>query len=368
MHAVDGVSFSIGRGELVGLVGESGSGKSTVANCIMRLVTPTDGTIRLKGADITHLSRRALRPLRRDMHMVFQDPYSSLDPRMTCGQIVGEPLAVQGLARGRDLDAQVVKLFDQVGLRDELRFRYPHELSGGQRQRVGLARALAVSPALLVADEPVSALDVSVQASILNLLRDLQQELGFSCLFITHDLATVEYLCDRVAVMYLGKIVELAPTAQLFADPKHPYTQSLLSAAVVPDPVVQRARTAHPARGRSPEPARAAERLPVPDALPARGTVGAAVARRGAAAPRHRRRPPRRVPPRRPAASARALPACRGHRVTFTTRPELRGTFGAVASTHWLATQAGWRCSSAAATRSTPRAPPVSCFRSSSRT
>jgi peptide/nickel transport system ATP-binding protein/oligopeptide transport system ATP-binding protein len=242
VHAVDDVSFTIGRGELVGLVGESGSGKSTVANCVMRLVTPTAGTIRLKGVDITHLSRRALRPLRRDMHMVFQDPYSSLDPRMTCGQIVGEPLDVQGLARGRDLDAQVVKLFDRVGLRDELRFRYPHELSGGQRQRVGLARALAVSPALLVADEPVSALDVSVQASILNLLRDLQQELGFSCLFITHDLATVEYLCDSVAGMYLGKIVERAPTAELFANPKHPYTQSLLSAAAVPDPVVQRAR------------------------------------------------------------------------------------------------------------------------------
>jgi oligopeptide/dipeptide ABC transporter ATP-binding protein len=242
VHAVDDVSFSVGRGELLGLVGESGSGKSTVANCIMRLVTPSDGTIRLKGTDITQLSRRALRPLRRDMHMVFQDPYSSLDPRMTCGQIVGEPIDVQGVARGRDLDALVIKLFDQVGLRDELRFRYPHELSGGQRQRVGLARALALSPALLVADEPVSALDVSVQASILNLLRDLQQELGFSCLFITHDLATVEYLCDRVAVMYLGKIVELAPTAKLFADPQHPYTQSLLSAAAVPDPVVQRAR------------------------------------------------------------------------------------------------------------------------------
>jgi peptide/nickel transport system ATP-binding protein/oligopeptide transport system ATP-binding protein len=254
VHAVDGVSFSIGRGELLGLVGESGSGKSTVANCVMRLVTPTAGTVRLNGTDITHLSRRALRPLRRNMHMVFQDPYSSLDPRMTCGQIVAEPLDVQGLARGRDLDAQVVKLFDQVGLRDELRFRYPHELSGGQRQRVGLARALAVSPALLVADEPVSALDVSVQASILNLLRDLQQELGFSCLFITHDLATVEYLCDRVAVMYLGQIVELAPTAELFANPRHPYTQSLLSAAVVPDPVAQRARSRVVLEGDLPSP------------------------------------------------------------------------------------------------------------------
>jgi oligopeptide transport system ATP-binding protein len=243
VHAVDDVSFTIGRGELLGLVGESGSGKSTVANCVMRLVAPTAGTIRLNGTDITRLSRRALRPLRRDMHMVFQDPYSSLDPRMTCGQIVGEPLDVQGLVRGRELDTRVAELFDRVGLRDELRFRYPHELSGGQRQRVGLARALAVSPALLVADEPVSALDVSVQASILNLLRDLQEDLGFSCLFITHDLATVEYLCDRVAVMYLGKIVELAPTRELFAAPRHPYTQSLLSAAVVPDPVEQRGRS-----------------------------------------------------------------------------------------------------------------------------
>jgi len=242
VHAVDGVSFSIGRGELLGLVGESGSGKSTVANCVMRLVEPTAGTVRLKGNDITHLSRRAMRGLRGDMHMVFQDPYSSLDPRMTCGQIVGEPLDVQGVLHGKELAARVADLFDRVGLRDELRFRYPHELSGGQRQRIGLARALAVSPTLLVADEPVSALDVSVQASILNLLRDLQDEMGFSCLFITHDLATVEYLCDRVAVMYLGKIVELAPTSELFAAPKHPYTQALLSAAVVPDPVVQRAR------------------------------------------------------------------------------------------------------------------------------
>jgi oligopeptide/dipeptide ABC transporter ATP-binding protein len=188
VHAVDGVSFSIGRGELLGLVGESGSGKSTVANCVMRLVTPTAGSIRLNGTDITHRSRRELRPLRRSMHMVFQDPYSSLDPRMTCGQIVGEPL------------------------------------------------------------------DVSVQASILNLLRDLQDELGFSCLFITHDLATVEYLCDRVAVMYLGQIVELAPTRELFASPKHPYTQSLLSAGVVPDPEVQRARSRVVLEGDLPSP------------------------------------------------------------------------------------------------------------------
>jgi oligopeptide transport system ATP-binding protein len=242
VHAVDGVSFELQQGELLGLVGESGSGKSTVANCVMRLVEPTAGEIRLKGIDITHLSRRAMRPLRRDLHMVFQDPYSSLNPRMSCGDIVGEPLRLHGLAKGRNLDARVDKMFDGVGLRSELRYRYPHELSGGQRQRVGLARALIVEPSVLVADEPVSALDVSVQASILNLLRDLQRNMGFSCLFITHDLATVEFLCDRVAVMYLGKLVELAPRGELFRSPQHPYTQALLSAALVPDPGVQRSR------------------------------------------------------------------------------------------------------------------------------
>jgi oligopeptide/dipeptide ABC transporter ATP-binding protein len=254
VHAVDGVSFSIAPGEMLGLVGESGSGKSTVGNCVVRLLEPTAGTIRLKGRDISHLRRRELRPLRREMHIVFQDPYSSLNPRMTCGDIVGEPLLIQGLARGRALETQVRDLFDRVGLRPELRHRFPHELSGGQRQRVGLARALSVSPSLLIADEPVSALDVSVQAAILNLMRDLQRDMRFSCLFITHDLATVEYLCDRVAVMYLGKIVELAPTAELFAAPKHPYTQALLSAAVVPDPVVQRTRTRVVLEGDIPSP------------------------------------------------------------------------------------------------------------------
>jgi oligopeptide/dipeptide ABC transporter ATP-binding protein len=242
VYAVDGVSFAIGQGEMLGLVGESGSGKTTVGNCIMRLLEPTDGTILLKGRDITHLSRREMRPLRREMHMVFQDPYSSLDPRMTCGQIVGEPLRTQRLARGAQLENRIRELFDAVGLRPELRYRYPHELSGGQRQRVGLARALSVSPSLLIADEPVSALDVSVQAAILNLMRDLQQDMHFSCLFITHDLATVEYLCDRVAVMYLGEIVELAETDELFSRPQHPYSQALLSAAVVADPEVQRTR------------------------------------------------------------------------------------------------------------------------------
>jgi oligopeptide/dipeptide ABC transporter ATP-binding protein len=254
VHAVDGVSFALARGEMLGLVGESGSGKSTVANCVLRLTEPTAGAIRLNGADITHLSRRQMRPLRRELHMVFQDPYSSLNPRMTCGDIVGEPVRLHKIARGRAVEARVDEIFDAVGLRRELRYRYPHELSGGQRQRVGLARSLILRPSVLVADEPVSALDVSVQAAILNLLRDLQRDMGFSCLFITHDLATVEFLCDRVAVMYLGEIVETASRRELFRDPQHPYTQALLSAAVVPDPAVQRARRQIVLEGDPPSP------------------------------------------------------------------------------------------------------------------
>jgi oligopeptide transport system ATP-binding protein len=254
VYAVDGVSFSLAAGEVLGLVGESGSGKTTVGYCINRLLEPTAGTIKLDGDDITHLSRRDLRPFRRRMHIVFQDPYSSLNPRMTCGQIVREPIRLHRLASGAAADVKVAELFEAVGLRQELRHRYPHELSGGQRQRVGLARALSVSPSLLIADEPVSALDVSVQASVLNLLRDLQAEFGFSCLFISHDLATVEFLCDRVAVMYLGKIVEVAARDELFSRPQHPYTQALLSAAVVPDPAVQRTRTRVVLEGDIPSP------------------------------------------------------------------------------------------------------------------
>ena len=208
VHAVDGVSFKLGRGEILGLVGESGSGKTTIGKCILRLIQPTAGTIQLGGIDITHLSRREMRPLRRDLNIVFQDPYSSLNPQMTCGEIVAEPLRVHRMARGKEANARVSEMLDAVGLNSNLGYRFPHELSGGQRQRIGIARALITKPSVLVADEPVSALDVSVQASILNLLRDLQRQMRFSCLLIAHNLATVEYLCNRTFVVYLGKVVE----------------------------------------------------------------------------------------------------------------------------------------------------------------
>jgi oligopeptide transport system ATP-binding protein len=242
VHAVEGVDLTVQPGEIVGLVGESGSGKSTVAKCVTRLLEPDAGTIRLAGHDITHLSQRRLRPLRENMHMVFQDPYASLNPRRSVGRIVGDPLRLRSGLSAREVDAAVTELLERVGLQAQLRERYPHELSGGQRQRVGLARSLGLRPKLLIADEPVSALDVSVQASILNQLRGLQAELGFSCLFIAHDLSTVEFLCDRVAVLYLGQIVEVGPCEEIFRSPKHPYTQSLLASTVTPDPQVQRSR------------------------------------------------------------------------------------------------------------------------------
>ncbi|OEU91681.1 peptide ABC transporter ATP-binding protein [Streptomyces abyssalis] len=250
VRAVDGVSLTVGRGEVVGLVGESGSGKSTVGRCVVRLDTPTAGTVRIGGTDITRLSRRRLRPLRKDFNIVYQDPSASLDPRMRVSRIVGEPLLLHRVVSGTalrgctrdEVRGRVEELLGQVGLPPGTADRRPHELSGGQRQRVSIARALAVDPMLLVADEPTSALDVSVQASVLNLLADLQRDRGFGCLFITHDLAAVEFLADRIAVMYLGEIIETAPAAELFAAPKHPYTQALLSAVPVPDPPVQRAR------------------------------------------------------------------------------------------------------------------------------
>ncbi|MEJ3654730.1 oligopeptide/dipeptide ABC transporter ATP-binding protein [Actinomycetes bacterium KLBMP 9759] len=243
VRAVDGVSLRIERGRVLALVGESGSGKSTVGRCVVRLLSPTAGTVRLAGTDVTHLSRRRLRPHRKDVSIVFQDPASSLDPRLTVGDIVGEPLRLLDLVPSRkERERRVGDALEQVGLRRQVAQRYPHEMSGGQRQRVSIARALVSSPRLLVADEPTSALDVSVQASVLNLLADLQRDLGFACLFITHDLAAVEYLADDVAVMYLGTLVEQGSREAVFATPAHPYTQALLSAAPLADPREQRSR------------------------------------------------------------------------------------------------------------------------------
>ena len=240
VHSVDGVSFTIGVGETLGMVGESGCGKSTVARSILRLVEPTGGSIRLNGCDITHLGKTTLRPHRRSMQIIFQDPFASLNPRMTAGDIVGEPLIVHGLATGTKKRERVAELFDQVGLRPDQMQNFPHQFSGGQRQRICIARALSLGPDLIVCDEPVSALDVSIQAQVINLLIDLQRKHGFSYLFIAHDLAVVAHISHRVAVMYLGRIVEIAEKAKLFANPRHPYTQALLASVPVADPKAKR--------------------------------------------------------------------------------------------------------------------------------
>jgi oligopeptide transport system ATP-binding protein len=244
VRAVDGVSFEVARGETLGLVGESGSGKSTLCRTVLQLTKPTAGSVRFDGREIAGLSPRAMRPLRREMQMIFQDPYASLNPRKRVGQIVGEPLRLQKVASGSELRRRVHELLERVGLSPEHYERYPHEFSGGQRQRIGIARALALRPKLIVADEPVSALDVSIQAQIVNLLDDLQDELGLTYVFVAHDIGVVRHISDRIAVMHEGRIVEQGPVDRICEQPGHPYTKSLLAAVPIPDPRESRARRA----------------------------------------------------------------------------------------------------------------------------
>lgn len=252
VKALDGITFTIKRGETLGLVGESGCGKSTVGRVIMNLLAPSEGRVSFDGKDLTRLKSRQRRELRKRMQMVYQDPYASLNPRMTVGQIVGDPLAIHGLYRGRKKLERIQYLLDIVGLGADCIDRYPHQFSGGQRQRVGIARALAVDPEFIVLDESIAALDVSIQAQIINLLQKLQAELGLTYLFISHDLSVVRHISDRVAVMYLGKIVEIGSSEQIYQNPMHPYTQALLASVPVPDPVLAVARGAAPLKGELP--------------------------------------------------------------------------------------------------------------------
>lgn len=242
VRAVDDVSFTIAPGEVVGLVGESGSGKTTTGRSILRLVNPTSGRVMFDGEDVTAATPERMRELRKDMQIVFQDPYASLNPRLTVSEMIGQAIDIHALSTGAARQARIVDLLERVGLSSRHMGRYPHEFSGGQRQRIGIARALAVSPRFIVADEPVSALDVSIRAQVVNLLEDLKKDLGLTILFIAHDLGIVEHISDRVIVMYLGKIMEIAPANELYSRPRHPYTQALLSAVPIPDPTIKRQR------------------------------------------------------------------------------------------------------------------------------
>lgn len=243
VKAVDGVNFQVYKGEVFGIVGESGCGKSTLGKTICKLIEPTSGKIEFEGRDITNLSRKKMREVRKDMQMVFQDPYASLNPRMSVRNIVAEPLKIHGLDAGRqETDKKVIELLQKVGLDSYHAVRYPHEFSGGQRQRIGIARAIAINPKLIIADEPVSALDVSIQSQVLNLMNQLKREMGLTYIFVAHDLSVVEHISDRVGVMYLGNFVEIADKESLYVNPLHPYTQALLSAVPIPDPTIKRER------------------------------------------------------------------------------------------------------------------------------
>ena len=334
VYAVDGVSFTVGRGETLALVGESGCGKSTVARSILRLVDVTGGEIRLNGRRIDGLSRTSLRPYRKQMQAIFQDPYSSLNPRMSVSQIIAEPLVnFRMFSSGRALQNRVLELLDMVSLSRSVADRKPHEFSGGQRQRIGIARALAAEPDVIIADEAVSALDVSVQAQIINLLQKLQADLGLAMVFISHDLAVVQHISQRVAVMYLGKIVEIAPRHAIFSAPAHPYTESLLSAVPIPDPRSQRKRIR--LEGDVPSPDESAIGLRIPPALPLcvrpmpGGSTGAAAPSRGAAGrlpPRCTSVPARRIRPPRLSGGAHGASAgsrsCRAGRTAVPASME----------------------------------------------